>query len=392
MILLPLSIDANLDRAITMIAKSTAGSFVATFTALEGKKKRQGRYVVSYARPDALTLRSTLGETDRTFSIVGTQLRAWDHVAREYLETTVKGKGTALERMAGAVPVDEPIRILVDPGVGKNFLSTFRALEGWTATRGAWVARDGKGKFTLAFDASGRLKSFRADSPSGWIAWAYTYGPKPERPPTTGFRKVDAFYDPTDASSGLPTYQDAAARSITERAIKAYNRLRQVAFRVDDGSQVTDVWLDAPNLRQRTPRADFSLIGGKLWFRVDGRWLASGRKATLRETDEMVGKSGAPLDPFLSKLARRQNPLFSLLGPDLKARRVGSLATGKLACDVLEFKGPGIRMTWTVRRDNGLLHAVSSEVLDSRGRVLAKSERRYDYRSVGKPLGLVAPN
>lgn len=390
----PQTANSAIDRAIAIIEKQRIGSFVATFNSLQGKVTRKGIYEVAYIRPDQLKIRARLADSDRTYWLSGESLFAVDHSEKEWLQTTSPKVGNAIQRMAAVVPVDEPVRMLVDPGVGKNFLMTFREIRVWNKSGNLWTAKDGRGKFTLSFDSAGRFSSFRADSPAGWISWKYAYPTpisKAVYPDTKGFRKVDSFIDASTAVAGLPRYTDAASKKVTERSIREYNRLSMVAYSVSDERGTIDVWLNGRDVRQKSAGGEWAWIGGKLTLKQGGSIAIAAKKMSFREVDEAVGRYGCPLDPFLSKLARKQNPVLTLMGPDLKGRFVGGLGFGGVMCDVVEFKGPGVKMTLTVRRDNGLLHAVSTENMDTKGRVIARSERRYTYLSWGKPVRIITP-
>ncbi len=396
MILLPSPQTATLaiDRAIAIIDKQRIGSFVAEFRSLQGKDKKSGVYEVGYIRPDQLRLRAKVANSDRTYWIMKDSLFAVDHKDKEWLLTASKPVGNALQRMSAIVPVDEPVRILVDPGVGKNFLSTFREIRTWTRSGNLWSAKDGRGKFTIGFDNKGRFSSFRVDSPAGWLSWSYRYpapGTKLEYPSTAGYRKVDAFFDAGTPTYGQPKYQDSKSKAVLDRSIREYNRLTMVAYKVTDDSGVTDVWLNGRSARQRNAKGDWAWDQGKFTLKQGGRLVTSGQKMSWREVDEAVGKAGCPLDPFLAKLGRKENPLTGLLGPDLRGRHVGGLGFGGVMCDVVEFNGPRVRITMTIRRDNALLHAVSTENLDSKAKVLARSEKRYAYSSWGKPVRIEVP-
>ncbi len=386
--LLPETATSAINRAVAIIEKQRIGSFVAEFNSLQGKSAKKGAYEVAYIRPNQLRLRMKLPDSDRTYWLMNESLFAVDHRDKEWLVTRSKKVGNALQRMSAIVPVDEPVRILVDPGVGKNFLSTFREISVWTRSGSIWSARDGRGRFTLGFDGVGRLSSFRVDSPAGWLAWKYRYPApvaKPTYPSTKGFRKVDAFIDASSAVVGQPIFADATSKKVLNRSIREYSRLSQVAYKVTDSYGSTEVWLNGRNSRQKNLKGDWKWIAGKFSLKQNGRVVTSAKKMSWREVDEAVGKAGCPMETFLARLGRKENPLMMLLGPDLRARFVGGLGSGGVMCDVLEFKGPRVRLTMTIRRDNALLQTVTTENMDAQGKVISRSERRFSY---SKPVVL----
>ncbi len=378
------------DRAIQLIRRADRGSFSVKFDSRQNEIRKSGAYEVAYVRPDALRIRSLIDRTDRTFTLVGKDVFGVDSKAHEYLVAKAGTKGSVSDRMGLVVPVDEPIRILVDPGVGQTFLGAFKGMDGWRQVRATpplLELKESTGAFAIGFDGTGRLASVRVEGPAGVLAWSYRYGGAPKairfvKP--SGFKKVDQFYDVPPERA--PKYQDAAARTAVEACLRAYSRLRDASIVIDDGSAQTEMWLSAGKVRQRSAAGDWAWDGKTLSVvQKTDRTFRQG-PAKLRAVDLAVGKCGMPMDPLLRKLVRKENPITAMLDGDLTGHTVGQIGSGALRCDVIEFRSSGIRMTLTIRRDNGLLLASASENLDRRGKVVSRSERRFDYRSIGKPI------
>lgn len=378
------------DRAIQLIRKADRGSFSVKFDSRQNEIRKSGSYEVSYVRPEALKVRSLIDRADRTFTLVGKDVYGVDAKAREYLVAKAGTKGSASDRMGVVVPVDEPIRILVDPGVGQNFLGTFKEMNGWRQLRTSpplLELKEASGSFAIGFDGSGRLASVRVEGPAGVLAWSYRYGGAPRAirfAKPSGFKKVAQFYDVPPERA--PKYADAPARAAVEACLRAYSRLRDVSIVVDDGTAITEMWLSAGKARQRTAVGEWAWDGKTLRIIQKADRMFRQGAAKLRTVDLAVGKCGMAIDSLLRKLVRKENPITAMLDGDLTGRTVGQIGSGSVRCDIVEFRSPGFRMTLTIRRDNGLLLASASENLDRRGKVVSRSERRFDYRSIGKPI------
>lgn len=378
------------DRAIQLIQRADRGSFSVKFDSRQNEIRKSGSYEVSYVRPGALRIRSIIDRADRTFTLVGKDVFGVDAKAREYLVAKAGTKGSASDRMGLVVPVDEPIRILVDPGVGRNFLGAFKDMSGWRQVRPSpplLELKEATGSFGIGFDGSGRLASVRVEGPAGVLAWSYRYGGAPSAirfAKPSGFKKVAQFYDVPPERA--PKYADAAARTAVEACLRAYSRLRDASIVVDDGAAITEIWLSGGRARQRTAVGEWAWDGKTLRLIQKADRMFRQGAAKLRAVDLAVGKCGMPMDPLLRKLVRKENPITGMLDGDLTGHTVGQIGSGSVRCDVVEFRSSGIRMTLTIRRDNGLLLASASENLDRRGKVVSRSERRFDYRSIGKPI------
>ena len=394
--LLLLSADATsnaaFDRAIQHITSSAKGAFTTEFRSTQNAVKKSGTYEVTYARPDRLKVRAKV-EGDRTYTLIGAKLYAVDHKAREYLAIIAGKTGSAAQRMSAVVAVDEPVRILVDAGVGKNFLTTFREIQLWRADKSSsgttLFAKDPSGGYTIGFDTVGRLSMVRVESKAGWLEWSYRYGSTPG--PIAfgvprGFKKVDQFIDTDTTDRGKPKFSDATAKQIFDGTLRAYSRLSSVAYTVTDGRGATSVWVSGKSAKQRTAVGEWVWRDGVLTVVQHRQKTVRSGKAVWRTVDGTVGKLGQRVDPILSRLERKESPILTMLGADMKGKAVGTLKVSGVTCDVLEFRTAGLRLTLTIRRDNRLLHAASTENFDSSGKVMGRSERRYTYTSWNRSI------
>lgn len=379
--------DAIFDRAIAWVSSTTKGAFTTSFRSDQNGVKKVGSYAVEFIRPDRMRVHARV-EGDRTFTLVGKKLYASDARAREYVATAGGNTGSVAQRMAAVVPVDEPVRIVVDPSAGKNFLATFKEIKAWKVsdtTAGVELkVEEPNGGFVLGFDRGGRISRVRVESKAGWLEWSYAYREAPKSISFTaprGFSKVSQLVDTNVSDRGLPKFGDSSARRVVEAAMRAYSRVPSLAYSVSESSGSTRVWLKGNSIRQRTAKGEWTWHKGVLSvvYPVD-RTFRTG-KATWRIADETVGRLGLRVDPLLGRLARKENPILGLLSGDMKGKTVGTMKAGGVLCDVVEFTTPTLRLTLTVRRDTRLLHASSADTLDRQGRTVGHSERRYEYGS-----------
>lgn len=388
------SFDALADRCIEVHRKSTAGAFSVSFSSTGTDQDRTGSYEVAYRRPDRLRYRAKMvptpksGSLDQSFILIGPNLYGVDHHSAQMLQRKVATKGSLPERFQSALALDEPIRVAVDPTGLSLFLSPLRELRAWhIETKGDRydaAAATPNGTFQVSFSkSSGRLASVAIRSGSAGMRWSYTNwrsSPGTFTPPT-GLRKVSEFYE----APALPKTADARTRELVTAVMGAYARLRHVSYRVIDNSGSTQVWLSDGAARQVTEAGEWSWQGGTLRIAPRGSGVQAVR-GKLKEVEDRTSKFGMPIEPMLHRFLQGRNPLATVWKQDLQARIVGNVNVGAMRGTIIELKSPGIRITAIVRGDNRLLHSITTDSLDGRGGVVTSSERRFEYRSVGKPL------
>lgn len=385
--------DGAFDRAIRALQSQQSGSFTVEFLAKQKGGTSKGSYDVQFIRPDRLSVRTRVQAVDRTFTVIGSELYGIDHHAREYLSANVGDKGAAPQRMASAVPIDEPVLIVVDPEEGAKFLTSYKGLEGWTAkptaTGLSLSGKSSNGVFKIAFDNLSRVTLVVVSSPAGSIQWTYHYGNAPQNlafNKPAGMKQVDGFVD--NAAEQMPKFSDKDARTATLAAFKAYRRLDSIAYSVYGMEGPVRVWKSGRHVRQHSPTGEWSWDGKKLQVMTfKDRTFRMADVPTWAQVDETVAKLGLGLDPTLRVLGQRQSPMAALVGPDLKARSIGSVKVAGAPCKIVEYAAPGIQITLTIRLDNGMIVSSSSVNKDAHGKAMAASDRRFEYQSVGKPLG-----
>lgn len=382
------------DRCIAVHKAANQGAFAVTFSSTGTDNNRSGTYDVAYRRPDRLRFRARMaptakvGPVDQTFMLIGPTFYGIDHNTASMLQRKAAATGTLTERFQSALTLDEPIRIAADAVGLELFFSPMRELTGWKITersdRQEAVALTPTGRFEVVFSKStGRLTSVAIRSGAAGLRWSYSgwkANPGSFSAPT-GLRKVTEFYEPP----ALPTATDNPTRDLLAATFNAYGRLRHVAYQVMDDGRPTQVWLSDGAARQVTERGEWMWKAGSLRIAPKGSGPQT-LAAKLADAENRVNQMGMPLEPMLKRLIRGQNPLHAMWKPDLKARIVGQVSSGTMRGTLLELHSPGIRINAIIDRSTYLIQSLTTESLDGNGKVVTSSERRFQYRSVGKPL------
>lgn len=382
------------DRCVKVHKAANQGAFVVSFSSTGTDNNRSGVYEVAYRRPDRLRFRAKMvptakvGPVDQSFMLLGGALYGVDHNTASMLQRKAVAKGTLTERFQSALTLDEPIRVAADAVGLELFLGPMRELTGWKVTergdRQEAVALTPTGKFEIVFSkSSGRLSSVAIRSGAAGLRWVYSgwkANPGAFAVPT-GLRKVTEFYEPPP----LPTAADNPTRDLLSATFGAYGRLRHVAYRVVDGNDATNVWLSDGAARQLTSRGEWTYRAGSLRLAPNGSG-AQTIKAKLADAETRATQLGMPPEPMLKRFLRGQNPLHAMWKPDLKARIAGQVNVGTMRGTVLELSAQGICITAIIDRSTNLIQSLTTESLDRSGKVVASSNRRFTYRSVGKPL------
>jgi len=389
----------------TAYAKADRGSFAVQFKSKSSGVSRNGRYTVDYVRPATIRFRSQYDATevagsDRTLTMIDGTIHGYDADSNEVLSRPAGKTGSIVQRFGAVFPIDDPIRIIVDTDALETFFAPMKAMKKWTvkSVGGAWVAsatspppaldpetprkyahtiKEKGTSFTLIFDKrSHRIRRVTAVAGTTTLDWTYTESstrPISFRVPT-GAKFVESFYE----KPLPPKYASPAARQAIQASVRAYGRLNQLNYSVSDDTGTTKVAYKKDDMLQQSSAGKWTFIGGHLHAEPKGKATVD-RKGSWRMVDTVVGQLGMPVEPLLRHLAKGDNPLTSYLGSDLTAKLVGQIGSGKVICDLVQLSGKGLRLTLTIRRDTHLLQAVESANLDARGRVVARSERRFSY-------------
>lgn len=347
-----------------------------------------GRYDLEFVRPDRALLRirepkrEGRSATDRRYLLTPGRLTGYDMVANEYLKRDAPAKGTLAERFVLLLGgLDDAVQVALEPNVLEAFLDRYRQISQWKMVRTAGVLRlqHATGPSSARFDLDPSRFTLRAvhlEIPNGSLDWNFRYGTPPARidfAPKGSWIEVPAFY-----VGAAATYEDAKAKALAAKSIRAYEDYRRGAFSIRSAEGEVAAAFDGRKGRQSYAEASWTFDGQDASLELP-EGVFAGRCSTM-ELFSALRSADVSVDPFLRLLMVRRNPVRELLGPGMKARVVGSIVREGVACDILEIAGPGVRTSAWVRRDNGLIAVLSTENRDARGRLVSESEKEFSYR------------
>lgn len=364
-------------------------------------KNDTSNYKVKFIRPDQIELEVMEPARDgnpafsRIYTIRGKEFYGYDPTAGEYLTREVEAEGLLAAKFGSvAGGVDDAVQYLLDPRGMEPFLLPLKSLPDWRV-----VIKNGKifcvrsikskgqkSEVNLKFDFKSRLlESAKLVADVSTMSIDYRYEKPPVGilfvPPKTA-QRVDSFYQ----RPVQPKYSSKVARNVAESAQKAYNRLKHVAYTVEDSDGSIKTWLSGTKMKEQGPNYEWAYDGTTLYL-VDHvqKTFYEGR-ASIKKVNEILAQAGARIDPLLKSIANKRNPMSMLFAADLTVSHVGKMENGGKTISILEGKTKGARIQAGIYQDSKLLANLHVENLDMKGKVLAESDRRVTYTSVGKPL------
>ena len=96
------------------------------------------------------------------------------------------------------------------------------------------------------------------------------------------------------------------------------------------------------------------------------------------------------MDPMVRQIVSRQNPVRVMFLPGVTVRHVGEMSVGGAPGDILEYRARGANVSVVIRKDNGLIASMRTEILDPQNRVATQSQKTFLYGSVGKAVDQTA--
>ena len=378
-----------------------AGSMTLNVVQKSGRSTTRSTFELSYVRPNQIKLRirepeqNGRGASDRTYALTDGKLFAYDALVHERMERKAPTAGSLSERFRGSVgPVDDLIAAMVEPPLFNSFISPFQRMGKWNvkadgALTTLWrTAGSGKTKSTTALkfeSQSKRLRALTVTLPPSTLDWKISYGVAPRaigyRPPSDA-AKVNSFTERPPA----PRYASTKAKAVANWAMLAYDRLRHASIQIDSGQGTSKIWISAGRLREETGQIAYVWNGTTASIRdARRRTFYSGRCGLARLLDAL-GAVGSRMDPLVRQIVSRQNPVRVLFMPGVTVRHVGQMTTDAVPGDILEYRARGATVSIVIRKDNGLIASMRTEVLDPQGRVATQSQRNFTYGSAGKAL------
>lgn len=370
-------------------AMTSASVVVETENRIAGMATNSARFELAYQQPSRLKMRvkqPKLGgqpASDRTYTLTPGQFAGLDTINNEYVLRPMPKEGTLAE-LSGTVmgSLDDAVQTILEPKVLEAFVGRVSPLKGWTMKRSGDLLkleqRTGPNAVQFDLDRSAfRMRRMRLETSQGHIEWRFAYGSRPATiafKPPRGANEVVAFY-----VGGSATYADAKAKTLAQSAIKAYEGYRTGAFDVEVGGARTRVQFDRRKARQKGQGADWAFDGKVATLRDPATGRVYRGAATFSELLTALSASKQAVDPTLRLLMVGRNPVRELLGPGMKARRVGSIAQNGKMCEILELEGPGARISLWLDASTHLMVRIATENRDGKGNTVSESEKTFTY-------------
>jgi len=377
------------DRAITAHGNLKSSSVSVKINQVAKDASTNVSATLAFIRPDRVRLRintpaaGEVAASDRSYTVVGKKLMAFDHRANEYILRDVVNVGSLANRLhSGIGQVDQPVSLILDTGEMRSFLTRFKTVPNWALTKSGDVqtlkaSLPSTGSYAVKFSAStGRLLFARVQTKESTIEWSYTYSAPPKSISyliPRGATKVEVFYD----RQKPPAFADATARAIYEAGVSAYRRKKTLSYTVDDSAGPWTVVFSKGSISQRTSNLTVAWTSGTMTT-IRGT-KRSTIKCSYNDIIHELSKAKIPVEPTLRQLLQGLNPMERLL-TGMKVKSSGSVSTKGVANHIIEGSKPGYRITIQQRGDSRLIAGTISEQLDARGNVIARAERRFTYR------------
>lgn len=381
----PAQTFARLERAHAAWTRGGA-TIVASSVTPRGTTRAQFRLDLDGAGGTTLRIKTPpkgkLAATDQTYVLRRDGvLVGVDWTAREFLTRPTPSQGPLALRLTAVLgELDDSIGFLTGPEVRGRYLVPFRSLGGWKTIPNGLERRTtgAKASWTrLRMDAAGRLKTLHVEFPGSKLDWNIAYGPAKVTAIPRGLRVVEAF----TARPRPPRYANARAQTVVERMLRASAGLKSAIVRIDGAATL---WVDGSRVRYE---------GGGLGFAYDGRILTlvtpgvayQGRSSRGAVIDQVATLLGS-VDPMVRSILVRTPPYGELFTPEARVRVVGTMASGRQACDVLAIDNPRYRASMFVRKVDGLPASIETEALDRKGAAVSRTMRALAWSSVGTAL------
>lgn len=400
----PPKANALFDTALASFKNLNAARVVVETVSKVGPTRRF-RYEIAYIRPSTAVMRVInplqAGSTasDRTFSVIGDRLIAYDRLANEMLQRKAPSSTGMLGKLEAFLgEQDEPVKAILEPNAMELLLLRFKVLQGWTVLDRdkQWVAirkvkdKDGIATSIWRFDMkTGLPRSVDLSMVTGSLAWTFTFGTPPKdlnfSPPATAI-SVDAF----TVKPLLPRAITTTARPILLRAIEGFSKLRYATWNAVEGGRTTNVAIAVNAVRERQAEVEWTYDGTTLtaYFRKKG--TAFRDLVRFSAIPKALDRIGVDIDPTTWQYVSRKGPVYTLLTADVQVKAVGNAKLDGVECDILEIKGVDVTASLWIRRTDGLTAGSGFVRVDGRGQTLASSDRTVHFTSVGKPMALSA--
>lgn len=372
----------------------------AVITAASGGPKRTTTYTITTDAKNALVRIQEpqvqgRGRSDRSFLFRPNDVLAYDAVANERIQRNTPFTSNFSDRAVYTIgQLDDLLRLMLDGSQVGDYLAQFADLGQWKVSKTAstvLLKRDvavpmGRNVSEFRFDAKQmRLASLSLRSPEGSQSWSLTYLPsaRPSLSIPKSARTVAAF----TISAEPPRFHDKGAERAVRAMYDAYGKFTRGTLLVQQGSRKSLIQVDGQKLAETNPQLEYAYDGRTLTIlRPSNRefYRAPVRRSSV---PDVLATFGDVVEPFARQMLRGRVPIREILGSEFKVTTSGQVKNRVgVECDVLSAVSVRNQITLMIRRDNHLLDAVTSTVLDDRGASIGTTAKRYKYLGLGRPI------
>lgn len=386
----PALFDACVSNLIRMKAYSV---HIDVSGSLQGKTQKV-QYDLAVSGPDALIRVREVGSkavdrTDRTFLFRGNKLTAYDSVASERLQRTVKGSDPITDRLVAQLgPLDPAMNFTLDPNELRKFFGGFRGFQDWrTSHTGDTVTiqRFSRGSATMFrfTGAKPMLSEVSIKNSEKVLHWTFAFHPGADLtlniPSDT--RSVYTFTE----RKAPARYLTPQAKSIVTRMLKAYGMLQnaRVDIKADDGQST--LLLSGKRLREDRVRFSWAFDGSILTILNHRTGQFYRGKAMRQLLSEYITKVGGLVDPLILPILAHKVPYLDLFPTESTVSLPGSVGT---KADIVKVTTSSLTVSLFVRRDNHLLDSMESETVDRPGQVQTRSSKSFTFSHLGETIDI----
>ncbi|MCU0315212.1 MAG: hypothetical protein MUC92_01325 [Fimbriimonadaceae bacterium] len=363
---------------------------------LEGKANI--RYHLAYRRPGKFRLTVDPGDTKgKTVFVDGKRINVLVHRSNQLAPVPVSNEQPLATTIQSQDRFIDPLFLHIANGVTlSEWLEPIRAVKGWRLT---WKGNEGRLHFKggasdleLRFNQNlllTRLNFRNGDQKTEWNLVTRPLEPANLVPPASAnrVREIDKAFIP-------PTYGDPQARSLTQRMLATYDRMRAARVTVVEGGKRTEFSFGNGRAWQRDEVAEWSYSRDGVRINVPGQKLTFSGKADWSQTIDAVATVGSRVDPFLRAWVRGQNPIRQILGRGVKVETMGQAEVNGEPVTILKVTSSGVTTDLYVRPRDGMVLGLATILAEGQKRTQI-DQKTFIYgtgagRSLTAPAGFTA--
>jgi hypothetical protein len=407
LVLAPPSFSEQVDRTIRVVSTLKAVNVKIAVDSDDGNRKQKGTYSLSFTSPAEANYSTSeppqngLDQIARSFAIRGQSLIGYDRATRELIRRQSPTSGSLAFRLTTVLgPLPDPVQLFAEPKYAASFFSPFKGLKGWKMVQSggqpAWVLNQkdkaGRAARTEFRFTKGNFPTFvKVNLPGRKLEWKLTYYPAPNKLATPSFpnpRPTEAFVERLTP----PRYLDATAQRLCKSSILFFDQLTTAEMQVKDADGLTTIAVSTNGLAQSNARARWGFDGTTLTvLEPRGRVAYKGSCSRLSVVARLDAL-GLELHPLTRRFLMRENPMRSLLTPDMKLKTVGSMRIGGQDLVMVSATGAQWKGSLMFRKADSRWMQLLVTTMTSKGQTTSRQE--LIYKSTGKPISasLLAPS